>query len=71
VTLAHWDDVEKVRREFGHIRALWTNLGDAAAAAASASAGSSSRRALEQDLLRGLGLIARLEPLDYFDGEPA
>jgi uncharacterized cupin superfamily protein len=30
VTIAHWDDVEKIRRDHGHIRALWTFLGEAA-----------------------------------------
>jgi uncharacterized cupin superfamily protein len=30
VTLAHWDDVEKVRRDHGHIHGLWTYLGEAA-----------------------------------------
>ena len=28
--IAHWDDVESIRRERGHIGALWTNLGVAA-----------------------------------------
>src|SRR5258706_12806899 len=30
MTLAHWDDVEKVRRDFGNIHALWSYLGEAA-----------------------------------------
>lgn len=28
--LAHWDDVERVRREAGHIAAIWRDLGSAA-----------------------------------------
>jgi uncharacterized cupin superfamily protein len=30
MTLAHWDDVEKVRRDFGTIHGLWSYLGEAA-----------------------------------------
>jgi uncharacterized cupin superfamily protein len=30
MTLAHWDEVEKVRRDFGNVHALWTALGEAA-----------------------------------------
>ena len=30
MTLAHWDDVEKTRRDFGNIHGLWTYLGEAA-----------------------------------------
>jgi mannose-6-phosphate isomerase-like protein (cupin superfamily) len=30
VTLAHWDDVEKVRRDYVNIHGLWTYLGEAA-----------------------------------------
>lgn len=30
MTLAHWDDVEKTRRDFGTVRGLWTYLGEAA-----------------------------------------
>jgi uncharacterized cupin superfamily protein len=30
MTIAHWDDVEKVRRDFGNIHALWSYLGEAA-----------------------------------------
>jgi uncharacterized cupin superfamily protein len=30
MTLAHWDEVEKVRRDFGNVHALWSYLGEAA-----------------------------------------
>ncbi len=30
MTLAHWDDVEKTRRDFGSVNGLWTYLGEAA-----------------------------------------
>jgi hypothetical protein len=53
--IVHWDGVERYRAERGPTAATWCDLGRAAG-----SVGIGVKRR---------ALIARLEHLDYFDGE--
>jgi hypothetical protein len=64
--IAHWDEAESDRAEAGHVAGAWTDLGTAAG---TKMVGVSRMRS-NKIYFRGLGLIARLDDLDYDDGEP-
>ena len=68
MTLVHWDDVEgfDIPDDVQPLGGRWQRLADAAG---SVRVGVQRVR-LAPEQWRGLGLIARLEPLNYVDGEP-
>jgi hypothetical protein len=63
--LTHFDEAHSNEFEVGHIRGTWSYLGE--------SAGCQTvgvrRIQLNKILFGGVGLVARLEKLDYWDGE--
>ena len=60
--IAHWDEAESGRAEAGHIAGEWTDLGVAA--------GTKTVGVCRIKVDPGKSLIARLDDLDYDDGEP-
>ena len=80
MTIAHCDELEFRRPQRPRLDGAWTQLGDPAGSRLQpllTGRGDVARPAVRyyprsnKVFFRGLGLIARLEALEYHDGEPS